>query len=139
MEKPGERLDYARKQLGLTYKALGEIVGITESGMRLSIVRNKLKEYHLNLISSETGINKEWVLTGKGDMLKNDIAEKEKPLFIGKNKQLEVGKFLDVFFLYEEIILQDERFKKYLSLKEQKAVIKYQHELLTKAQLKEGE
>lgn len=56
--------------------------------------------------------------------------------FIGKTEKIEVKDFLDVFFLYQEEIEKDERFRIYLEGKEKDAIIRYQHDLLTKAQEK---
>jgi len=68
METIAERLQYARKQKGLSFKNLGEMVGVSGDAIRKAIDRNSIKAYHLNIISEKLGLSKEWLEHGTGDM-----------------------------------------------------------------------
>lgn len=63
------RLKIARKELKLTQEQMGEKCGIKKSGY--SMIENgnaNLTPRNLTLLSSSLGINKEWIVTGDGDM-----------------------------------------------------------------------
>jgi hypothetical protein len=70
MNNIAERLDYARKQAGLTYIKLGSYVNIGGDAVRASIRRNSIKDYYLNVFSEKLSIRKDWLLTGEGNMLR---------------------------------------------------------------------
>lgn len=69
METIAERLDYQRRNKGLTYNDLATSVNLTEGAIRNAIKRNTIKLSHINVISDKYGISKNWLLTGNGDML----------------------------------------------------------------------
>lgn len=122
-------IEYLNKK-GVTAYEISKNTDLNESGIKrvldgeVESPRRKTKEAIVNYakILQEKDINQ---------------PSQNKPTFIGKNNQLEVSEFVDIFFLYEEKIMKEERFYKFIQLKEKNAIIKYQHELLTKAQAKE--
>ncbi|WP_271728734.1 hypothetical protein [Aquimarina algiphila] len=140
MTNSGERLDYARKQIGLTYKELGDIVGITESGIRLSIKRNTVKDHYINLISDKTGINKNWLLNGEGEMLlpKKDFKKKGSDLgvlelikhLLDRNDELIQNEtYRDYIRMTMELIMaDDEREKKNKALEELRNIAIKKHQ-----------
>jgi len=67
-----ERIDFARRNLNKTFDDLGNIVGITGTGMRLAINRRSLKRYYVNIIADKLGLSLKWLETGEGDMFNND-------------------------------------------------------------------
>lgn len=69
METVGERLNYARKQLGLTYKEMSAIVDLKGDAIRIAITRNSVRDVYLNILCKELGINKNWLLNGVGDWI----------------------------------------------------------------------
>jgi len=69
MSTIGNRLEYVRKQKGLTYSQLADYVGITGDAIRIAIKRDKVKDYYVNVFSEKLEINREWLLTGEGDVL----------------------------------------------------------------------
>jgi polyhydroxyalkanoate synthesis regulator phasin len=69
MNTVGERLEYARKQKGLTYDKLGSYVNVGGDAVRASIKRNSIKDYYLNVFSDKLHICRDWLLTGEGEML----------------------------------------------------------------------
>lgn len=111
MDDISKRLSFARKNLGLTYKDLGEMVGITESGMRLSIKRNNIKEYYINIISDKTGINKDWLVSGEGEMMKS----KNETVY-DFNSELNVPFLLQYLLDNNDKLLKDESFRNYIRM-----------------------
>jgi len=69
METVGERLNYARKQLRLTYKEMSAIVDLKGDAIRLAITRNSVRDVYINILCKELGINKNWLLNGEGDWI----------------------------------------------------------------------
>ena len=70
----GERLKTARKANGLTQDKLAEIIG-TSRGVITNIEHNKTetpKPLIINTLCDALEINKEWLLTGAGEMLASD-------------------------------------------------------------------
>ena len=108
MNTISQRLETARKHQGLTYKKLGDLVGITESGMRLSIKRNNVKEYYINIISDKTKINKDWLLTGKGEMIKE-----ETPSNLSVNN---IAGIINFLLDNNEYLLKNETFQNYIKM-----------------------
>lgn len=68
METCAERFDYARKQLGLSNRELGELFGITSDAVNKSIKRDSIKAIYINTFSDKYGISKDWIIEGKGEM-----------------------------------------------------------------------
>ena len=75
MDKLRDRIDYIRKDSGLSYKELAELIGgISGDGLRKAIIRASSKdEYYAKRIAEEIGYSKEWVIEGKGEMKNNDL------------------------------------------------------------------
>jgi hypothetical protein len=67
MNTIAERVDYSRKQIGLSYKALGELFGITWDAVRKTIERNNIKPIYINTFSDKYKIPKEWIEKGIGE------------------------------------------------------------------------
>ncbi len=64
-----DRIEYIRRQKGLTYRQLAEIIGsISGDAVRKAIQKNNLKDYYINIISEKLRINKDWLLKGEGDI-----------------------------------------------------------------------
>ena len=70
MDTLKNRIDYIRKNCGLSYKNLAELVdGISGDGLRKAIQRGSQKdEYYAKQIALKTGYNESWVLKGIGEM-----------------------------------------------------------------------
>ena len=64
-----DRIEHIRVQNGLSYQGLADLVGnIKGDAIRKAIVRGKIKDHYVNIISEKLGVNKEWILSGKGDI-----------------------------------------------------------------------
>lgn len=133
--KPVDRVLQIIKYKNLSISGFEKATGLSNNSIQTAIKRkSNLKDETLNIIlNTFTDISAEWLLTGKGNMLEVDKFKNESVNFIGKDKSLNVEDFLDVFFLYEDIIIKKERFQVFLESQKKDAIIKYQHELLTKA------
>ena len=68
METIGERIDYLRKDLHLTYNDLGEIIGTTGNAIRVSIKRNKIRKLYINTIIHKLNVNSDWLLNNSGEI-----------------------------------------------------------------------
>lgn len=75
METIGERLNYVRLQKGLTYKQLGEMVGIKEGAVRAGIKNNAIKPYYINVYVEKLQVTKQWLETGEGDWQGREIGD----------------------------------------------------------------
>lgn len=106
-----------RKKLGLTQEELGKKLGVS---------KRTIINYEKGEIIPDTKLD---ILSSIFDSLKKE--QNSKSLFIGKNKDISIKDFVDVFFKYKEDIENDERMKEYKNSIEKDAIIKYQHLLLT--------
>ncbi|AUC15452.1 hypothetical protein BTO06_09995 [Tenacibaculum sp. SZ-18] len=69
MNTVGERLEFLRKQKGKSYQALADLIGgISGDAIRKAIQRNNVKDFYVNIISDKLRINKEWLISGQGEM-----------------------------------------------------------------------
>lgn len=77
METIAERLNFYRKNKGLTYKNISDKLGLSEGAIRIAIKRNNVKLSHINEICENFDISKEWVLNGVGEMIskKNELIQ----------------------------------------------------------------
>lgn len=75
MDSLGERLTYARKNKGYTQDALAETIGVSR-GVIFNLEKNKTEPQMIviNAISQSLKINKNWLLTGEGEMNDTDEA-----------------------------------------------------------------
>ncbi len=75
MDSLGERLIYARKNKGYTQDALAETIGVSR-GVIFNLEKNKTEPQMIviNAISQCLKINKNWLLTGEGEMSDTDEA-----------------------------------------------------------------
>ncbi|WP_409368768.1 helix-turn-helix domain-containing protein [Lysinibacillus sp. 38-6] len=73
MDSLGERLTYARKNKGYTQDALAETIGVSR-GVIFNLEKNKTEPQMIviNAISQCLKINKNWLLTGEGEMSDTD-------------------------------------------------------------------
>lgn len=69
MENLGERLHYARKKKGYTQDSLAETIGVSR-GVIFNLEKNKTTPQTIvvNAICQTLHINKDWLLTGEGEM-----------------------------------------------------------------------
>ncbi|WP_438423213.1 helix-turn-helix domain-containing protein [Aquimarina macrocephali] len=72
-------------------------------------------------------------------LMSSDGSDSNKQDYIGKNNQIKVDEFVDIFFLYQEKIEENERFQTYKESVEKDAIIKYQHDLINKMNKKKEE
>ena len=78
METTGERLEYFKKQKGLSYIDYGKSLDISSDAIRVAIKTNKVRDFYVNKLSENFGISKEWLLHGTGEMeVSNYINKKE--------------------------------------------------------------
>lgn len=69
MDTIGKRVDYVRKENGLSYEQLAALVGgIKGDAIRKAISRNTLKPMYINLISDKLGVSRQWIETGEGEI-----------------------------------------------------------------------
>lgn len=109
MDTIGERLDFARKQKGKSYAALAEhIGGISGDAIRKAIKRDTVKDYYINTLSEYLRINKEWILTGKGEIYLEDSNE---VLYSSKGSEIEVDKVVDIILANYDKFLSNKKFK----------------------------
>lgn len=65
-----ERVRRLRERLGMSQEALGEALGIGRSAVsRIENGKNTLTEQNIKLLCQMFGVNREWLLTGKGEMM----------------------------------------------------------------------
>ena len=69
MNTCAERFDHARKQLGLSYREVGELFDITSDAVNKSIKRDSIKPIYINTFSDKYKVSKHWLLTGEGEMM----------------------------------------------------------------------
>lgn len=87
----GKRVRLVRKELQLTQAEFGEKIGIAgPSVLNIELARNKnLQESTLKLICATFDVEYIWLITGKGQMLKesdNPVADKIDDLLEGENE-----------------------------------------------------
>jgi len=65
----GERLNYVRKKNGYTQDSLAETIGVSR-GVIFNLEKNKTvpQAIVINAICKTLGINKEWLVSGTGEM-----------------------------------------------------------------------
>ena len=71
MNTIGERIDYIRKELNYTYKELGELIDVSGDTLRMAVARNAVRPIYINGLVSKLNLNKNFILTGEGDFLKD--------------------------------------------------------------------
>lgn len=69
METIGERLNYARKELGKTFDDIASLIDSTGNGIRIAIKRNNVKDIYLDILCEKLNISKDWLKYGTGEML----------------------------------------------------------------------
>ena len=83
-------LRFLRKSLSLTQKYMASILGITQGAYSaIELGRNELTDRNAEILSNKLSINKDWLLTGLGDMragqedtgIDEEIAEISQELF----------------------------------------------------------
>ncbi|ROI05492.1 hypothetical protein EGI16_03650 [Chryseobacterium sp. G0240] len=80
MQDKYDRIDIARRELGLTYEDLKDLFDISPDAIRKAIVvRKNLKPIYFNKFIDQYGISKEWIENGIGEMklLHEEINEEE--------------------------------------------------------------
>jgi len=77
MNTLGERLRYARKGKGFTQDTLAEAISVSR-GVIYNLEKNKTepKAIVLNAVCKTLNLNKEWLLSGSGEMENNAKASK---------------------------------------------------------------
>lgn len=105
MKDQFDRLDFARKQLGLSFASIGKLLNISGDAVRKGIVdRKNLKPNYIALIIKHYDISPEWLESGEGEMLKengiNTNEDKKKTALkdlhrITKNKKTSEGRIID--------------------------------------------
>ena len=67
--EPGDRVKIIRKEAGLTQEKFGERLGVSKVAIsKIESKVNSLSDQMCRSICREFNINKEWLLTGKGNM-----------------------------------------------------------------------
>ncbi|KAB1228489.1 hypothetical protein [Chryseobacterium viscerum] len=99
MQDKYDRIDIARRELGLTFEDLKSLFEISPDAIRKAIVvRKNLKPIYINKFIESYGISKNWIETGNGEMkgnIESVISEKtKKDIFDDKNWPIEVIKLL---------------------------------------------
>ncbi len=73
MDNLGERLRYARKKKGFTQDSLAQSIGVSRSVIyNLEKSKTEPKAVFINAIIQVLEINKEWLISGTGNMENND-------------------------------------------------------------------
>lgn len=90
-----ERLKEIRNNLGLNQIEFGEGLSLTRDHIsRMEKGTRSITTKTINMISKVYGVNKEWLLTGKGEMFNN--------FFPGLNVDEDVKKLTQMIFELEE-------------------------------------
>lgn len=82
MNTLGERLNYVRKKNGFTQESLAELIGVSR-GVIFNLEKNKTEPQAIviNAICQALKINKEWLLTGSGELEdKSEVSQSAKIL-----------------------------------------------------------
>jgi len=87
MDTAAERLEYYKRQKGLTYSDLAKPLGITSDAIRVAMNRDKVKEVYINIISEKFGVSKEWIVFGVGEMEKIVTKEAPEKIEISEDKE----------------------------------------------------
>lgn len=77
MKNKEERLVFYMENKGFSNKYVAGLDGKSEGQLRNAILKNNLKLSQINVICSKTDLNKEWLLTGEGQMI-NDPTDMNK-------------------------------------------------------------
>ena len=115
METTGERLEYYKRQKGLSYIDYGTSLGISSDAIRVAIKANKVRDIYINKLSENFGISKEWILNGTGEMegFKKENSQQNEESFLQKHYDkllLQKDQFLD------SVLKDNERLRKELDL-----------------------
>lgn len=86
MEAVGDRIRYLRKEiLDKTQKEFGEKIGLKPNSVSdIESGKNNLTEQTANAICREYGINKNWLITGEGEMKIEDCKDNRYLSNVGK-------------------------------------------------------
>ncbi len=129
-----ERIEKVIEYLNLNKNSFSKEIGYNQNTTIGRIINEKRTptEKTLQKITDRfTQISYDWLRTGRGTMLIEN-EEIQASVFIGKNQDIPIDKFIDIFFLFQSKIENHPRFEKYLDSIRKDAIIDYQHELLTK-------
>ena len=102
-----DRLEFARKQLGYSYAALGKILNISGDAVRKGIIdRKNLKPNYINVLINSLNISDQWLHTGLGDMLNEvlSINTNEYKKTVEDYKNID-GKFSETKRFPKEVII----------------------------------
>ena len=98
-----ERIKKLRKELDLTLEKFGERIGIKKSTMSsIETGRNNVTDQMFKSICREFNVNEEWLLTGKGEMLKKDNLFSLDEFLKKRNATSLEIEFMKIYFTLEE-------------------------------------
>lgn len=122
-----ERIDKVRIELGLSYKELGDLFGISGDATRKAIIdRKNLKEIYINTFSDKFNVSKEYLKSGVGERyIKESVRDKKKEaefnslpisdqLYLMYKRQLDLDEKLNKVMEYIEDLT--EPFYEYIKL-----------------------
>ena len=74
MKTIGERLEYVRREKGLSNQSMADLLesDITGDAIRKGIRRDKVRTVYVRILSDKLGINRDWLETGEGEMVLKD-------------------------------------------------------------------
>lgn len=100
------RLRELRKVLNLTQPQFGETLGVG-IGVIKNLERNltEPKKEFINLVCTIHNVNKDWLLTGNGDMFNEPPSLEEKLIEHFKDIQLDTNSFKMLLHFFEQFIL----------------------------------
>ncbi len=141
MKTIGERVDFVRKEQGLSYQALADIIGgISGDGVRKAISRNTVKGYYINIISDKLGINKNWLLNGEGDLKSSSFQNTSKEFcFDPETIDDTAYQLVQLLETHYDVLMQNVTFKLWMNDKVNSGMFKFFKEHGIEVKVKEKE
>lgn len=110
MGTTGERIDFLRKEAGLSFTDLAVIIeGITGDGVRKAVTRNSVKPNHINILCDKLKWDKKWILGEESIDDKSERNELAGPTFNygRKEKLFKKIPFYDINVSAGDIVFMD--------------------------------
>ncbi|OWP82642.1 hypothetical protein BWK59_14765 [Flavobacterium davisii] len=96
-----ERLEHARKYLGLSYKTLSDLFNLTSDGVNKAIKNKRLSQIQMNTFADKYNINKEWLFEGNGDFMRRSNSS----IVLIEDENLQIRELNELLALKEKQIV----------------------------------
>ena len=78
-----DRFDFLKKKYNITYKSIGDVLGMTYDAVRMAVKRESFSRLQLSKIEQMFGISEKWIKSGQGNIIDESpfTYEKEGKIF----------------------------------------------------------